>query len=185
VLLLGVIVSTSCRASDDYHPPSPSGLENMDAKDAVRRVFDGEVRVEVKDGRGRVIVAYYRKADGVVYVCDRLGERPIMVLDTKPKRKTMLQGWAGMTKCNLCATAAYPHRLSPNLWSFECCGYEITEEALAYVSAFDELTLETFRKHAKQAIRKHANQAMACEGALMITCMMARELAGRWYPRKE
>jgi hypothetical protein len=44
------------------------------------------VRVEVKDGRGRVVVAYYRKAD-VVYVCDRQGERPIMVLDTKPKRK--------------------------------------------------------------------------------------------------
>jgi hypothetical protein len=58
----------------------------MDAKDAVRRVLDGEVRVEVKDGRGRVVVAYYRKAD-VVYVCDRQGERPIMVLDAKPKRK--------------------------------------------------------------------------------------------------
>jgi len=178
VLLLGVIVSTSRRASDDYHPPTPPGRqENVNAKEAIRRVLDGEVRVEVKDGRGRVIVAYYRKADGVVYVCDRLGERPIMVLDTKPKRKTMLQGAAGMTRCYVCATAAYPHRLSPNLWSFECCGNEITDEALAYVSAFDELTLEKFRQHAKQA--------MECEGALMITCMMARELAGRWYPRKE
>jgi hypothetical protein len=59
----------------------------MDAKDAIRRVLDGEARVEVKDGRGRVVIAYYRKADGVLYVCDRRGERPIMALDEKPKRK--------------------------------------------------------------------------------------------------
>jgi hypothetical protein len=58
----------------------------MDAKDAVRRVLDGEVRVEVKDSRGRVVVSYYRKADGVLYVCDRQGERPIIALDVKPKR---------------------------------------------------------------------------------------------------
>jgi hypothetical protein len=53
----------------------------MDAKEAVRRVLDGEARGEVKDRRGRVVVAYYRKADGVVYVCDKDGERAIMVLE--------------------------------------------------------------------------------------------------------
>jgi hypothetical protein len=55
----------------------------VDAKEAIRRVLDGEVRVEVKDERGRIVVAYYRKAD-VVYVCDRQGERPIMALEAKP-----------------------------------------------------------------------------------------------------
>jgi hypothetical protein len=59
---------------------------NMDAKDAVRRVLGGAMRAEVKDSRGRVVIAYYRKADGVVYVCDREGERPIIALDEKPKR---------------------------------------------------------------------------------------------------
>jgi hypothetical protein len=58
----------------------------MDARTAVRRVLDGETRVEIKDGRGRVIVAYYRKADGIIYVCDHQGERPIMTLDVKPKK---------------------------------------------------------------------------------------------------
>jgi hypothetical protein len=57
----------------------------MDARTAVRRVLDGEARVEITDGRGRVIVAYYRKADGILYVCDRQGERPIMDLG-KPKK---------------------------------------------------------------------------------------------------
>jgi hypothetical protein len=59
-------------------------MDANDAKDAVRRVLDGEVRVEVKDGCGRVVVSYHRKADGVVYVCDRQGERPIIALHDKP-----------------------------------------------------------------------------------------------------
>jgi hypothetical protein len=58
----------------------------MDAKEAVRRVLDGEARGEVKDRRGRVVVAYYRKADGVVYVCDKDGERAIMVLKEKKQK---------------------------------------------------------------------------------------------------
>jgi hypothetical protein len=64
----------------------------MDARTAVRRVLDGETRVEIKDGRGRVIVAYYRKADGIFYVCDRLGERPIMYLGVKPKKNRRKRG---------------------------------------------------------------------------------------------
>jgi hypothetical protein len=59
----------------------------VDAKDAIRRVLDGETRVEVKDRSGRIVVAYYRKTDGVIYVCDRQGERPIMFFDEKRKRK--------------------------------------------------------------------------------------------------
>jgi hypothetical protein len=59
----------------------------VDAKDAVRRVLDGETRVEIKDRSGRIVVAYYRKTDGVIYVCDRQGERPIMFFDEKRKRK--------------------------------------------------------------------------------------------------
>jgi hypothetical protein len=58
----------------------------MDAKDAVRRVLAGEERVEVKDRRGGGVIAPYRKADGLLYVCDRQGERPIMTLDRKPTR---------------------------------------------------------------------------------------------------
>jgi len=58
----------------------------MDAKEAVRRVLDGEERVEVRDRRGSGVIVYYRKADGLLYVCDGRGERPIMTLDGKPKR---------------------------------------------------------------------------------------------------
>jgi hypothetical protein len=55
----------------------------MDVEEAVGRVLDGEERVEVTDRRGGGVIAYYRKADGLLYVCDRQGERPIMTLDRR------------------------------------------------------------------------------------------------------
>jgi hypothetical protein len=67
----------------------------MDAKDAIRRVLNGEELVEVKDRRGGGVVAYYRKADGLLYVCDRRGERPIMTIDGKPKRNGTPGHWPG------------------------------------------------------------------------------------------
>jgi hypothetical protein len=67
----------------------------MDAKDAIRRVLGGEELVEVKDRRGGGVVAYYRKADGLLYVCDRRGERPIMTIDGKPKRNRTPGHWPG------------------------------------------------------------------------------------------
>jgi hypothetical protein len=68
----------------------------MDAKDAVRRVLDGEKLVEVKDRRGGGVVEYYRKADGLLYVYDRRGERPLTI-DGKPKRKRIPGHWPGGT----------------------------------------------------------------------------------------
>jgi hypothetical protein len=65
----------------------PSDRRDVDAKDAIRRVLDGETRVEVTDSRGRVVVAYYRKTDGVIYVCDRQGERPVIFLDKKKRKR--------------------------------------------------------------------------------------------------
>jgi hypothetical protein len=70
----------------------------MDAKDAIRRVLDGEELVEVKDRRGGGVVGYYRKADGLLYVCDRRGERPIMTIDGRPKtNRTPGLAWGGVS----------------------------------------------------------------------------------------
>jgi hypothetical protein len=76
----------------------------MDAKDAVRRVLDGEERVEVKDRRGGGVVAYYRKADGLLYVCDRRGERPIN--DYRREAEEEQDIWALLAKAMLPACSA-------------------------------------------------------------------------------
>jgi hypothetical protein len=56
----------------------------MDASEAVRRVLDGEPRVEVTDARGRVVATYFKQGSSL-FVTDKDGERPIVTF-AEPSR---------------------------------------------------------------------------------------------------
>jgi hypothetical protein len=52
----------------------------MDASEAVRRVLDGEPRVEVTDAKGRVVAAYFKRGT-YLFITDKDGERPIVIFE--------------------------------------------------------------------------------------------------------
>jgi hypothetical protein len=56
----------------------------MDASEAVRRVLDGEPRVEVTDAKGRVVPTYFKRGASL-FVRDKDGERPIAYFEEKNK----------------------------------------------------------------------------------------------------
>jgi hypothetical protein len=88
----------TCRIVSDLPPEGHTGVilgvltvlddpeqgGHMEASEAVRRVLDGEPRVEVTDARGRVVAAYFKRGRAL-FVADKDGERPIVIFE--PERK--------------------------------------------------------------------------------------------------